>query len=155
MADTHGGHARHNARICCTHARLLWQSGCDAWVRGNLLSRHEYRCLKITPDRKRYTSMHFRRTPAGSSDIAEISLINPGDILFLCTDRVYDGSDVGGRTTQVGRTDGAQCALSAREICSAVLTYAARKDQRSLDRGESDVIDAKTVFIIKRSSAEG
>src|SRR6202040_4301145 len=38
------------------------------------------------PDRKRYFSMHFRRSTAQCSDVAEITLINPGDILFLYTD---------------------------------------------------------------------
>ena len=45
------------------------------------------------PDRRRYFSMHFRQRPADNSVIAEIALINPGDILFLYTDGVYDGSD--------------------------------------------------------------
>jgi serine phosphatase RsbU (regulator of sigma subunit) len=105
------------------------------------------------PDRKRYTSMHFRRSPAACSDVAQISLINPGDILFLYTDGVYDGSDAEERL-ELEELMRAQCSLSAREICSAVLAYAAGKDQRSLERGEGDVIDDKTVFIIKWSSAE-
>src|SRR6202050_3756710 len=33
------------------------------------------------PDRKRYLSMHFRQRPADYLDIAEITLINPGDLL--------------------------------------------------------------------------
>jgi serine phosphatase RsbU (regulator of sigma subunit) len=37
------------------------------------------------PDRKRYFSMHFRQHPTANSDIAEIALIHPGDILFLYT----------------------------------------------------------------------
>src|SRR5438874_9126113 len=45
------------------------------------------------PDRKRYFSMQFRPRPANSSDVAEITLMSPGDILFLYTDGVYDGSD--------------------------------------------------------------
>ena len=28
-----------------------------------------------------------------SSDVAEITLMSPGDLLFLYTDGVYDGSD--------------------------------------------------------------
>ena len=38
--------------------------------------------------------MQFRQRPVDHSDMAEITLINPGDILFLYTDGVYDGSDV-------------------------------------------------------------
>jgi hypothetical protein len=44
------------------------------------------------PDRKRYFSMQFRPRPANSSDVAEITLMSPGDILFLYTDGVYEGS---------------------------------------------------------------
>src|SRR5690242_14385990 len=45
------------------------------------------------PDRKRYFSMRLRSRPANSSDVAEITLMSPGDILFLYTDGVYDGID--------------------------------------------------------------
>jgi hypothetical protein len=45
------------------------------------------------PDRKRYFSRQLRARPANSSDVAEITLVSPGDILFLYTDGVYDGSD--------------------------------------------------------------
>jgi len=38
--------------------------------------------------------MHFRKRLADYSDIAEITLIKPGDLLFLYTDGVYDGSDL-------------------------------------------------------------
>ncbi|HJZ98115.1 MAG TPA: PP2C family protein-serine/threonine phosphatase, partial [Candidatus Solibacter sp.] len=101
------------------------------------------------PDRKRYTSMHFRRKQAGYSDIAEITLMNRGDVLFLYTDGVYDGSDEEERR-QLEELMAAQCSRSARDICSALLEYAVKKDQRLRDAGEPDVIDDKTVFIIKR-----
>ena len=45
------------------------------------------------PDRKRYLSVHFRQAGASDSDIAEVTLMQPGDALFLYTDGVYDGSD--------------------------------------------------------------
>src|SRR5690348_9491103 len=38
------------------------------------------------PDRKRYFSMQLRQRRASVSDIAEITLMSPGDILFLYTD---------------------------------------------------------------------
>jgi hypothetical protein len=102
------------------------------------------------PDRKRYTSMRFRKSGAGCADIAELTLINPGDILFLYTDGVYDGSDEAQRSEleELMRT---HCTLSAREICGAVLEYAVRKDRLSRDRGEEDLVDDKTAFLIKRS----
>src|SRR5947209_2440547 len=45
------------------------------------------------PDLKKYFSMNLRPREANSSDVAEITLMSPGDILFLYTDGVYDGSD--------------------------------------------------------------
>jgi len=103
------------------------------------------------PDRKRYYSMHFRQRPADYSDIAEITLINPGDILFLYTDGVYDGSDaaIRGDLEEVMRD---YCDLSAKAICNAVLENAVRRDRHLNDSGEQDMIDDKTVFIVKRSN---
>ena len=45
------------------------------------------------PDRKRYYSLNFRQTKLDSSNLGEITLMSPGDILVLYTDGVYDGSD--------------------------------------------------------------
>src|SRR5438876_2065162 len=45
------------------------------------------------PDRNRYLSMALRTRKISSSDLAEITLMSPGDMLFLYTDGVYDGSD--------------------------------------------------------------
>jgi serine phosphatase RsbU (regulator of sigma subunit) len=102
------------------------------------------------PDRKRYFSMHFRKTLADYSDVAEITLIKPGDILFLYTDGVYDGSDEEDRhdLEELMRD---HYLLSAKEICNAVLERAVRMDDHIRDAGEEDRIDDKTVFIIKRS----
>jgi serine phosphatase RsbU (regulator of sigma subunit) len=102
------------------------------------------------PDRKRYFSMHFRKRHADYSDIAEIALIKPGDILFLYTDGVYDGSDEEQRH-ELEELMSDHCLLSARDICNTVLKHAVRMDDRLRDTGEQDVIDDKTVFIIKRS----
>ena len=101
------------------------------------------------PDRKRYYSLHFRQHSAGNSDIADIALMNPGDVLFLYTDGVYDGSDEEDRRDledlmrKVYR-------LSAKDICSSVLERAIRKDDKLREDGAVDLIDDKTAFIIKR-----
>jgi hypothetical protein len=104
------------------------------------------------PDRKRYTSMRFRKTGAECADVAELTLINPGDILFLYTDGVYDGSDEVQRY-ELQELMRAHCTLSAREICTAVLEYAVQRDRLSLDRGEPDLVDDKTAFLIKRKNS--
>jgi len=104
------------------------------------------------PDRKRYTSMHFRRYHAACSDIADITLMNPGDLLFLYTDGVYDGSDLEERRN-LEELMRAHCPLPARDICSAVLAHTVRRDQRLRGAGEADLIDDKTVFVVKRSEA--
>jgi serine phosphatase RsbU (regulator of sigma subunit) len=105
------------------------------------------------PDRKLYTSMRFRQSPAAYSDVADITLINPGDILFLYTDGVYDGGDEEERS-ELEELMRAHCSLSAKDICSAVLACAVKRDQRLRDGGESDLVDDKTVFVIKRSDTE-
>jgi len=99
------------------------------------------------PDRNRYFSMQFRRR-ARSSDVAEIKLMSPGDILFLYTDGVYDGSDDDERQhlESVIRDHYWQ---SAKEICNALLEHAARDDDYLRRIGEEDRIDDKTVFVIK------
>jgi serine phosphatase RsbU (regulator of sigma subunit) len=101
------------------------------------------------PDRKRYFSMRLRSRPANSSDVAEITLMSSGDILFLYTDGVYDGSDVQERQTleAVMRENYSK---SARDICNALLEHAKKGDEHRLKIGEGDQIDDKTVFIIKR-----
>ena len=101
------------------------------------------------PDRKRYFSMQFRPRPANSSDVAEITLMSPGDILFLYTDGVYDGSDEEERhhlEALMREHDG----KSARDICNALLEHATKHDDDLRRLGEQDRIDDKTVFIIKR-----
>ena len=94
--------------------------------------------------------MKLRAREANSSDVAEITLMSPGDILFLYTDGVYDGSDdeERQRLEAVLREHYQQ---SARDICNAVLDHATRNDDNLRQIGEADLIDDKTVFIIKRS----
>jgi serine phosphatase RsbU (regulator of sigma subunit) len=101
------------------------------------------------PDRKRYFSMRLRSRPVNSSDVAEITLMSSGDILFLYTDGVYDGSDVQERQT-LEAVMRANYSKSARDICNALLEHAKKGDEDRLQMGEEDQIDDKTVFIIKR-----
>jgi serine phosphatase RsbU (regulator of sigma subunit) len=101
------------------------------------------------PDRNRYLSLDYRKRRVKSSDVAELTLMNTGDIFFLYTDGVYSGGDKEerGRLEEVMR----QChQLSPKEICAALLDYALKRDDELRRRGEQDRIDDKTVFIIKR-----
>ena len=76
-------------------------------------------------DRTRYFSLQFRQR-ASTSDVAEITLMSPGDILFLYTDGVYDGSDAQdrGKLEAVIRE---HCLLSAKDICNPLLELAVVK----------------------------
>lgn len=102
------------------------------------------------PDRKRYMSLQFRQREANSSDLAELTLMSPGDILFLYTDGVYDGSDIEERR-QLEGVMREHCQLPAKDICNALMEYALKKDDHLRQIGEQDRIDDKTVFIIKRN----
>jgi serine phosphatase RsbU (regulator of sigma subunit) len=101
------------------------------------------------PDRNRYLSLDFRQRRVNSADVAEITLMSPGDILFLYTDGVYDGSDKEERRKleDVMRDHYRQ---PAKDICGAFLEYALKRDGYLRQIGEPDRIDDKTVFIIKR-----
>lgn len=91
----------------------------------------------------------MRKRRANSSDVAEITLMSPGDILFLHTDGVYDGSDAKdrGKLEAVIRE---HCLLPAKDICNVSLEFAVTRDDRLRETGESDRIDDETAFIIKR-----
>jgi serine phosphatase RsbU (regulator of sigma subunit) len=101
------------------------------------------------PDRNRYLSLEFRGR-VDSSDLAELTLMSPGDIFFLYTDGVYDGSDKEERQ-QLEGVMREHYRQPAKEICNALLEYAVKKDDRLRQIGEQDRIDDKTVFIIKRN----
>ena len=101
------------------------------------------------PDRRNYYSLNFRQAEFDSSDVDEITLMSPGDTLVLYTDGVYDGSDKDARE----RLEGVlreHCNESAKEICNALLDHALRQDDRLRQNGDADLIDDKTVFIVKR-----
>jgi serine phosphatase RsbU (regulator of sigma subunit) len=100
------------------------------------------------PDRTRYYSLQFRQR-ASTSDVAEITLMSPGDILFLYTDGVYDGSDTQDRS-KLEEVMREYYLSSAKDICNALLEFAVRKDDYLLQTGKDDEIDDKTVFIIKK-----
>ncbi|ABF39843.1 serine phosphatase [Candidatus Koribacter versatilis Ellin345] len=102
------------------------------------------------PDRKKYYSMNLREREFMSSDIAEITLMSPGDIAILYTDGVYDGSDAESRV-QLQSILRNHYRGSAKEICNALLEHAVKQDEVSRETGEQDMIDDKTVFVIKRT----
>lgn len=101
------------------------------------------------PDRNRYLSLEFRER-AGASDVAELTLLSPGDIFFLYTDGVYDGTDKEARR-QLEDVMRQHYREPAKGICNALLEYAVKQDDHLRQIGEQDRIDDKTAFIIKRS----
>jgi serine phosphatase RsbU (regulator of sigma subunit) len=102
------------------------------------------------PDRNRYLSLESRQRLTNSSDVAELTLMSPGDILFLYSDGVYDGSDKEERQ-QLENVMREHYMFSAKDMCNALLEYALKRDDRLRQIGEEDRIDDKTAFIIKRS----
>jgi serine phosphatase RsbU (regulator of sigma subunit) len=100
------------------------------------------------PDRSKYVSLKLRTSQMSSSDLAEINLMGRGDILFLYTDGVYDGSDERDRQ-EIERIIEKHKRESAKQICNAILEHAVRNDDHLQQIDEPDRIDDKTVFIIK------
>jgi serine phosphatase RsbU (regulator of sigma subunit) len=103
------------------------------------------------PDRKKYYSLNFRQTEFEPSDVGEITLMSPGDILFLYSDGVYDGSDASTRE-QLEAILREHYHAPAKEICNLLLDYAVKQDDQLRATGDIDLIDDKTVFIVKRTS---
>src|SRR5579871_4194178 len=101
------------------------------------------------PDRNRYFSITPRTHQMDLPDVAEITLMSSGDILFLYTDGVYDGSDEEDRLEIEGVIRKHQD-KTAREICNAILQHAVKQDERLVQTRQADRIDDKTAFIIKR-----
>ncbi|HVN20648.1 MAG TPA: PP2C family protein-serine/threonine phosphatase [Dongiaceae bacterium] len=102
------------------------------------------------PDRKRYYSLGFRQRGFDLSAIAQITLMSPGDILVLYTDGVYDGGDEQARQSlEAVLRD--RYREPAKEICNALLDYAVKQDEQLRASGDQDLIDDKTVFIVKRT----
>lgn len=101
------------------------------------------------PDRKRYLSLDYRKRRVKASDLAEMTLMSPGDIFFLYTDGVFDGSDKEERA-KLENVMREHYREPAKDICNALLDYAAKRDEVRRQAGEQYLIDDKTVFIIKR-----
>jgi len=102
------------------------------------------------PDRLRYFSMNLRTRRIRSDDISEITLINPGDILILYTDGVYDGSDPQACASLEAILQ-QHHQKSAKDICEALMEYAIQQDELLRQAGDEALIDDKTVFIVKRT----
>jgi serine phosphatase RsbU (regulator of sigma subunit) len=102
------------------------------------------------PDRNKYFSMQPRTQRLKSSDVGELTLMSPGDILFLYTDGVYDGSDEQ-EHRQLEGVIREHYRDSAKDLCNALLQHALNQDDARRRNGEADLIDDKTVFIIKRT----
>jgi serine phosphatase RsbU (regulator of sigma subunit) len=102
------------------------------------------------PDHKKYYSLSFRQAEFDSSDVDEITLMSPGDILILYTDGVYDGSDLRAREL-LEAVMREHYRGSAKEICRALLDHAVGQDDRLRQGGDADLIDDKTVFVVKRT----
>jgi len=100
------------------------------------------------PDRNKYISVNLRRSQMNAADLAEITLMGRGDILFLYTDGVYDGSDEEERR-EFERIIQEHKEEPAKEICNAILERAIENDKRLRLSGEPDRIDDKTVFVVK------
>jgi hypothetical protein len=101
------------------------------------------------PDRSKYFSMTPRTRQINSSDVAEIRLMSSGDILLLYSDGVYDGTDEQDRL-ELERVVREHKHEPAKEICTAVLEFAVKQDEKLRKAGESDRVDDKTAFVIKR-----
>jgi serine phosphatase RsbU (regulator of sigma subunit) len=101
------------------------------------------------PDRNKYLSMALRTRKMNSSDMAEITLMSPRDILFLYTDGVYDGSDEQDRL-QIEQVIREHKDEPAKRICNAILEHAVKQDEYLQQVSEKDRIDDKTAFVIKR-----
>src|SRR2546428_7772192 len=95
------------------------------------------------PDRNKYYSMKLRQRQLNSSDIAEITLMSPGDMLVLYTDGVYDSSDEQVRE-QLEAVLREHYKQTARDICNALLDYAVKRDDRLRQNGDEALIDDKT-----------
>jgi serine phosphatase RsbU (regulator of sigma subunit) len=102
------------------------------------------------PDREKYYSLNFRQAEFASSDLGEITLMSPGDVLVLYTDGVYDGSDKQAREL-LERVMDEHHREPAKEICKALLDHAVEQDEQLRQNGDVDMIDDKTVFIVKRT----
>lgn len=101
------------------------------------------------PDRNRYFSIAPQPRRVDSSAVSDFQLMSSGDILFLYTDGVYDGSDEQDRL-QIEQVIREHRNEPAKAICQAILEHAVNEDDHMKEIGEADRIDDKTVLVIKR-----
>ena len=85
------------------------------------------------------------------ADLAEITLMSPGDILVLYTDGVYDGSDQQGRASNLRRSCANATGNPPKK--SATPCWITRRSRMIFfaSSGDAALIDDKTVFIVKRT----
>ncbi len=102
------------------------------------------------PDRKKYYAINLRQRDFSASDLGEITLMSPGDILVLYTDGVYDGSDETARE-QLEVVMREHYRKPVREICNALLNYAVSRDEKLRKTGDEALIDDKTVVVVRRN----
>lgn len=102
------------------------------------------------PDRNKYFALNLRKREFRYSDVGQINLMDPGDILVLYTDGIYDGSDQASREhlESILREHQRE---PARDICNALMNDAIRQDNLLRQNGDEALIDDKTVFIVKRT----
>ena len=101
------------------------------------------------PDRAKYFALNLRKREFETSDVGEIRLTHPGDLLVLYSDGVYDGSDES-RRAELAAILGKRHQETAKEICTALIEYAVAQDELFRLNGEDELIDDKTVLIVKR-----
>jgi len=100
-------------------------------------------------DRSRYVPLMLRPTQMTTADLDEITLMSSGEIIFLYTDGVFDGS--GERDKEEIERIFRDCNRKpAKDICNGNLAYALISDGLLRETGQADLIDDETVFIIKR-----
>jgi serine phosphatase RsbU (regulator of sigma subunit) len=102
------------------------------------------------PDRNKYFALNLRQRQFRYSDVGEINLIHPGDLLVLYSDGVYDGFDPDARL-ELEVVLREHAADPAKEICEAVMRYALQRDEALRRNEEEALIDDKTVLIVKRT----
>ena len=102
------------------------------------------------PDRKKYFALNLRQREFRYSDVGEITLMHPGDILVLYTDGVYDGTDASARE-ELEAILREYSREPARDICNALMDFAIKQDELLRLAGDEALIDDKTVLIVKRT----
>ena len=103
------------------------------------------------PDSRKYFALSLRNREFGLADVGEITLINPGDLLVLYSDGVYDGSDAQARA-QLEAVLRESYRAPARDICNALMKYAVTEDEHLSRVGGDALIDDKTVLVVKRTA---